>query len=134
MRLLSLAVVLALVAGSVFAADDKKPADPVKKDDKGTKHEGTVSKIDGKKITVKGTGSDTKDMTFTTDDHTKFYRDDKTTDKDKEVAAKDDTKKADPKGTEIKLTDIKEGDRVTVVAGTDLVATEVWVHSAKKDK
>jgi hypothetical protein len=129
MRLLSLAVVLALCAGSAVADDQKKPAEPVK-DVKATKHEGKVTKIDGKKIMVKGTGADAKEMTFTTDDKTKFYRD--AADKPEKIA-KDDTKPADDKkGTPIKLSDIKEGDMVTVMAGADMVATEVWVHGAKK--
>lgn len=138
MRLLSLAVVAALCAAGFGYAQERKPADPVTKDQKTTKHDGKVTKIDGKKISIKGSAADAKEMTFTTDDNTKFYRadagDKKDLDrKDKEVAKADDKTGADKKGTPIKLSDVKEGDMVTVMAGADMVATEVWVHAAKKD-
>lgn len=147
MRLFSLAVIAAVVAtGCSFAADGDKKADK-----KAWKTTGTLTKVDGDKlvVSVKGDTGDKTDVTFTTNDKTKFFKEevveapkdgDKKPDEAKpeekkadepknEDPAKDGDKKADKKAntkrTEIKLTDLKTGSKVAVTAGEDKVATEV---------
>ena len=170
MRLFSLAVVAGLLAvGFTYAADEKKPevkkpADGEKKPEvkKPAKVMGTLSKIDGMKLTVtmKGDGGE-KAVEFTTTDKTKFFQEEAAAVKpvekkegDKPVEKKPDAAKADekkpvdekkpevkkedkkpaPKRTEIKLADLKTGARVAVMAGEDKVATEVVVLPAAAPK
>jgi hypothetical protein len=155
MRLFSLALVAGLFAVGFGYAQEKKPADGDKKGEKKAgKVTGTLSKIDGTKLTVttKGDGGE-KTAEFTTTDKTKFFQEeaapakdapkeaDKTEEKkgDEKPAAEGEKKKEKkpaPKRTEIKLADLKTGTRVAVMAGEDKVATEVVVlpAPAKKDK
>ena len=164
MRLLSLALVAGLFAVGFTYAQEKKPAEDKKTEKKGEKKmgkvTGTLTKIDGDKLTVtlKGDGGE-KAETFTTNDKTKFYqeeaaakdapKDGDKSDKKPEAAAKADEKKGDekkpadgekkekkpaPKRTEIKLADLKTGSRVAVMAGEDKVATVVVVLAAQAKK
>ena len=174
MRLLSLALVAGLFAVGFGYAQEKKPAEDKKTEKKAEKKmgkvTGTLTKIDGDKLTVtlKGDAGE-KTETFTTNDKTKFYQeeaapakdapkdgdkaevkkpeeasrvgDKKPDDKkgeDKKPAAEGEKKekKPAPKRTEIKLSDLKTGTRVAVMAGEDKVAAEVVVLPAapKKEK
>lgn len=108
MRVLSLAVVAALFAvGFGYAqekkAEDKKPAEGEKKAEKKPgKTTGTLSKIDGTKltVTVKGDGGE-KAVEFTTTDKTKFFQEEAA------PAAKDGDKKEGDKPVEKKAEDKK---------------------------
>ena len=154
MRLFSLAVVAGLLAvGFSYAADEKKPE--VKKPAEGDKKKpakvtGSLTKIDGMKLTVttKGDGGE-KATEYTVNDKTKFFQEEAAApakDGEKPVEKKPEEKKpvegekkpADkkpaPKRTEIKLADLKTGARVAVLAGEDKVATEVVVLPAPAKK
>ncbi len=105
MRLLSLAVIAGLV-GFGFAADEPKKADK-----KGGKTVGVLSKVDGDKlvVTMKGDGGD-KEVTFTTNDKTKFLAEEAA------PAAKDGEKKPDApkdgdKKPEEKKPEVKDGEK-----------------------
>ena len=159
MRLLSLALVAGLFAGGFGYAQEKKPAEDKKTEKKAEKKmgkvTGTLTKIDGDKLTVtmKGDAGE-KTETFTTNDKTKFYQEEaaakdapkdgdkpaekKAEDKKPEAAKADEKKPAEkkpaPKRTEIKLADLKTDTRIAVMAGEDKVATEVVVLPAPAKK
>lgn len=144
MRLFTLALAAAVVAtGCSFAADGDKKADK-----KAGKTTGVLTKVDGDKLVVTVKGDEGKtDVTFTTTDKTKFFKEEvveapKDGDKKPDEAKpeekkgeepKSDDKTADPKAdkkantkrTEIKVGDLKTGGKVAVMAGEDKVATEV---------
>ncbi len=160
MRLFSLAVVAGLLAvGFTYAADEKKPevkkpADE-KKAEKAARVVGSLTKIDGMKLTVttKGDGGE-KATEYTVTDKTKFFQEEAAApakDGDKPVEKKPEEKKPEvkkpadgekkpevkkpaAKRTEIKLADLKTGARVAVMAGEDKVATEVVVLPAAPKK
>jgi hypothetical protein len=142
----------------------KKPAEGEKKGEKKLgRVVGNLTKIDGDKltVTVKGDGGE-KTLEFTTTDKTKFFKEeaapivkegekkegDKPAEKKPAVVAKDGEKKPaegekkpvvkKPAGkrTEIKLADLKTGNRVAVMAGEDKLAVEVVALSTpvKREK
>lgn len=139
MRLLSLAVVAGLFAAGFGFAEEPK------KDKKAGKTTGVLTKVDGDKlvVTVKGDAGE-KEVTFTTTDKTKFFKEEPA------AAPKDGEKKPDEakkpadepkkekkpaaKRTEIKIGDLKTGSRVAVTAGEDKVATEVVQLPGKPKK
>jgi len=161
MRLFSLAVVAALFAVGFGYAQEKKAE---KKAEKKGAVTGTLTKIEGDKLTVTTKGdAGEKTEVYTTNDKTKFFQQeaapaakdgDKPADPDKkpETTAKADDKKATdgekkpadgdkkaekkaaPKRTEIKLADLKTGSKVAVTAGEDKVITELVVMPAPAKK
>lgn len=109
MRLMSLALVAGLFAVGFGYAQDKKPAEGEKKaEKKAGKVTGTLSKIDGSKltVTVKGDGGE-KAVEFTTTDKTKYFQEEAAPAKD---APKEGDKPEEKKPEEASRVGGKKGE------------------------